>query len=47
MYQLVRQNGSIKDATFEIELLDPGVEVFSFGQPMQSRCVARRTSDHL
>jgi thiol-disulfide isomerase/thioredoxin len=30
MYQLVRQKGPIKDATFEIEFLDPGVEVFSF-----------------
>jgi len=30
MYQLVRQKGSIHDVTFEIEFLDPGVEVFSF-----------------
>jgi thiol-disulfide isomerase/thioredoxin len=30
MYQLVRQKGPIKDATFEVEFLDPGVEVFSF-----------------
>jgi thiol-disulfide isomerase/thioredoxin len=30
MYQLVRQKGSVKDAVFEIEFLDPGVEVFSF-----------------
>jgi hypothetical protein len=30
MYQLIRQKGSIHDATFEIEFLDPGVEVFSF-----------------
>ena len=30
MYQLVRQKGPIKDATVEIEFLDPGVEVFSF-----------------
>jgi len=30
MYQLVRQKGPIQDATFEIEFLDPGVEVFSF-----------------
>jgi thiol-disulfide isomerase/thioredoxin len=30
MYQLVRQEGSTKDVTFEIEFLDPGVEVFSF-----------------
>jgi thiol-disulfide isomerase/thioredoxin len=30
MYQLVRQKGPIKDATFEIEFLDAGVEAFSF-----------------
>jgi len=30
MYQLIRQNGPVKDVTFEIEFLDPGVEVFSF-----------------
>jgi thiol-disulfide isomerase/thioredoxin len=30
MYQLVRQKGPIKDATFEIEFVDSGVEVFSF-----------------
>jgi hypothetical protein len=30
MYQLIRQNGSITDATFEIEFLDSGVEAFSF-----------------
>ena len=30
MYQLVRQKGPIQDVTFEIEFLDPGVEVFSF-----------------
>ena len=30
MYQLVRQKGSTKDVTFEIEFLDPGVEAFSF-----------------
>jgi thiol-disulfide isomerase/thioredoxin len=30
MYQLVRQKGPIKDVTFEIEFLDPGVEAFSF-----------------
>ena len=30
MYQLVRQKGPIKDATFEIEFLDEGVEAFSF-----------------
>jgi hypothetical protein len=30
MYQLVRQKGPIKDVTFEIEFLDPGIEIFSF-----------------
>jgi hypothetical protein len=30
LYQLIRQKGPVKDATFEIEFLDPGVEVFSF-----------------
>jgi thiol-disulfide isomerase/thioredoxin len=30
MYQLIRQKGRIKDVTFEIEFLDPGVEAFSF-----------------
>jgi thiol-disulfide isomerase/thioredoxin len=30
MYQLIRQKGPIHDGTFEIEFLDPGVEVFSF-----------------
>jgi len=30
MYQLIRQNGPIKDVTFEIEFLDPGIEAFSF-----------------
>jgi thiol-disulfide isomerase/thioredoxin len=30
MYQLVRRKGPISDVTFEIEFLDPGVEVFSF-----------------
>lgn len=30
MYQLIRQKGPIKDATFEIEFLDPGIEAFSF-----------------
>jgi thiol-disulfide isomerase/thioredoxin len=30
MYQLVRQKGPVKDVTFEIEFLDPGVEAFSF-----------------
>jgi hypothetical protein len=30
MYQLIRQKGPVADRTFEIEFLDPGVEVFSF-----------------
>jgi len=30
LYQLVRQSGEIRDRTFEIEFLDPGVEAFAF-----------------
>jgi thiol-disulfide isomerase/thioredoxin len=30
LYQLIRQNGPIKDHTFAIEFLDPGVQAFSF-----------------
>jgi len=30
MYQIIRQKEPVKDTTFEIEFLDPGVEVFSF-----------------
>jgi len=30
LYQLIRQNASIEDHTFEIEFLDAGVETFSF-----------------
>ena len=30
MYQLIRQQGSIADRQFEIQFLDPGVEVFVF-----------------
>jgi hypothetical protein len=30
MYQLVRQPKPIADRTFEIEFLDPGVELYSF-----------------
>jgi thiol-disulfide isomerase/thioredoxin len=30
MYQLIRQKGSIRDRTFEIEFLDPGIQGFSF-----------------
>ena len=30
LYQLVRQNGTIRDRTFRIEFLSPGVEAFSF-----------------
>jgi hypothetical protein len=29
MYQLIRESGPIKDATFEIEFLDPDVRAFS------------------
>jgi thiol-disulfide isomerase/thioredoxin len=30
LYQLIRQKGKVKDRTFEIEFLDPGVQAFSF-----------------
>ena len=30
LYQLVRQKGVVRDGTFTIEFLDPGVEAFSF-----------------
>jgi thiol-disulfide isomerase/thioredoxin len=30
LYQLIRQKGSIRDRTFTITFLDPGVEAFSF-----------------
>ena len=30
LYQLIRQKGQIKDRTFEIEFLDPGVEALAF-----------------
>lgn len=30
LYQLIRQKGRVKDRTFEIEFLDPGVQAFSF-----------------
>ncbi len=30
LYQLIRQKGQVEDRTFEIEFLDPGVQVFSF-----------------
>ena len=30
LYQLVRQKGTVRDRTFTIEFLDPGVEAFSF-----------------
>jgi hypothetical protein len=30
MYQLIRQPGAIADRQFEIQFLDPGVEVFVF-----------------
>jgi hypothetical protein len=30
LYQLIRQNGSIADHTFEIQFLDPGVTAYAF-----------------
>ena len=30
LYQLVRQNGTITDRTFEIRFLDPGVQAYAF-----------------
>jgi len=30
LYQLVRQKGKVKDHTFSIEFLDPGVEAYAF-----------------
>jgi hypothetical protein len=30
MYQLIRQTGRVADHQFEIQFLDPGVEVFVF-----------------
>jgi hypothetical protein len=30
LYQLIRQKGQIKDRTFEIEFLDPGIQAFVF-----------------
>ena len=30
LYQLVRQQGAVKERTFEIEFLDPGVQAFAF-----------------
>ena len=30
LYQLIRQKGPVRDRTFTIEFLDPGVEAFSF-----------------
>jgi cytochrome c biogenesis protein CcdA/thiol-disulfide isomerase/thioredoxin len=30
LYQLIRQNGTVKDHTFEIEFLDPGVHAYAF-----------------
>jgi hypothetical protein len=30
MYQLIRQPGAVADRQFEIQFLDPGVEVFVF-----------------
>ena len=30
LYQLIRQVGPVRERTFEIEFLDPGVQVFAF-----------------
>jgi hypothetical protein len=30
LYQLIRQKGAVKDRTFEIEFLDPGVQALDF-----------------
>jgi len=30
LYQLVRQAGPVRDRTFEIQFLDPGVQAFAF-----------------
>ena len=30
LYQLIRQKGPVRDRTFRIEFLDPGVEAFAF-----------------
>ncbi len=30
LYQLVRQKGPVRERTFEITFLDPGVEAFAF-----------------
>jgi cytochrome c biogenesis protein CcdA/thiol-disulfide isomerase/thioredoxin len=30
LYQLIRQKGKVEDRTFEIQFLDPGVQVFAF-----------------
>jgi len=30
LYQLIRQHGPIRDRTFQIEFLEPGVQAFAF-----------------
>jgi hypothetical protein len=30
LYQLIRQQGAVRDRTFEIEFLDPGVTAYAF-----------------
>ena len=30
LYQLIRQSGDVRDRTFEIEFLDPGVVAYAF-----------------
>lgn len=39
-YQLIRSNGELRDRSFEIQFLDPGVAAyaFTFGRPRRLRC---------
>ena len=30
LYQLIRQKGNVEDRTFQIQFLDPGVQVYAF-----------------
>jgi hypothetical protein len=30
LYQLIRQKGKVEDRTFQIQFLDPGVQVYAF-----------------
>ena len=36
LYQLIRQKGDVKDRTFQIEFLDPGVQAFASGATLRS-----------